>query len=45
VITACLTASSSNCSGDNPRLWTSVKVGDSVSPATVHVEGWSYYSP
>jgi hypothetical protein len=45
VITACLTASPPTCSGDNPRLWTNVEVGDAVSPQSVHVGGWSYYSP
>jgi hypothetical protein len=44
-ITACLTNSPPACSTDNPRLVAQVEVGDGVSPQTVHVQGWSYYSP
>jgi hypothetical protein len=40
VLWACI----SSCSGANPRLWTQVEIGDAVSPLTVHVQGWSYYS-
>ncbi|MHB8612362.1 MAG: hypothetical protein ACYDAL_08030 [Candidatus Dormibacteraceae bacterium] len=29
----------------NPHLWTNVEVGSASSPQTVHVLGWSYYSP
>jgi hypothetical protein len=45
VITACISSAPQTCSGANPRLWTSVEVGVSGSPRTVHVQGWSYYSP
>jgi hypothetical protein len=44
-LTACLTNSPPACSGDNPRLWAQVEVGSISSPQTVHVQGWSYYSP
>ena len=45
VLTSCISASPPACSGANPRLWTNVVVGVAGSPQTVHVEGWSYYSP
>jgi hypothetical protein len=45
VMSACITSASPACSGANPRLWASVEVGTSSSPLTVHVQGWSYYSP
>jgi hypothetical protein len=45
VLTTCLTTSPPACSGANPRLWTQVEVGVFGSPQTVHVQGWSYYSP
>jgi hypothetical protein len=45
VMTACLTTASPACSGANPRLWAQVEVGVAGSPQTVHVQGWSYYSP
>jgi hypothetical protein len=45
VLTACVGASSSGCSGVNPRLWTSVEIGVAGNAETVHVQGWSYYSP
>ena len=44
-LTACLSNSPPACSGDNPRLWAQVEVGAPDSPQTVHVQGWSYYSP
>jgi hypothetical protein len=45
VLTACLSTAPPACSGQNPRLWTSLEVGESGSPQTVHIQGWSYYSP
>ena len=45
IISACITVAPPACSGDNPRLWASVQVGAAGSPQTVHVQGWSYYSP
>lgn len=45
VLTACVSASPPACSGANPRLWASIEVGAAGSPQTVHVQGWSYYSP
>jgi hypothetical protein len=45
VMTACISQAPPACSGDNPRVWASVQVGAAGSPSTVHVEGWSYYSP
>ncbi|TAN33893.1 hypothetical protein EPN29_04480 [bacterium] len=44
-VTACLSAAPPACSGANPRLWAHVQVGVMGSPRTVHVTGWSYYSP
>jgi hypothetical protein len=44
-ITACLSSTPPTCSGVNPRLWTQVEVGSAGGPQTVHVQGWSYYSP
>jgi hypothetical protein len=44
-ITACLSSTPPTCSGVNPRLWTQVEVGSAGAPQTVHVQGWSYYSP
>jgi hypothetical protein len=45
VLTACLSSSPPTCSSINPRLWTQVEVGSAGNPRTVHVGGWSYYSP
>jgi hypothetical protein len=46
VLTACITVAPPNCSvGTNPRVWTHVEVGVAADPQTVHVQGWSYYSP
>jgi hypothetical protein len=45
VVTACMSTSPPACSGSNPQLWTSVEVGSASSLSTVHVKGWSYYSP
>jgi hypothetical protein len=45
VITACLSTAPPACSGVNPRLWASVQVGETGRLQTVHIEGWSYYSP
>jgi hypothetical protein len=44
-ITACLSDAPPVCSGVNPRLWAQAEVGDGSSPRTVHIGGWSYYSP
>jgi hypothetical protein len=44
-MTACLSSAPPACSGDNPRLWAQVQIGSALSPQTVHVQGWSYYSP
>jgi hypothetical protein len=48
-LSACI-GSGTTCSGVNPRLWAHVAVGSATttsgaSPQTVHVQGWSYYSP
>jgi hypothetical protein len=45
ILTACLSSSPPACSSTNPRLWTQVEVGSAGNPRTVHVGGWSYYSP
>ncbi len=45
VITACLSTAPPACSADNPRLWASIEVGAAGNPLTVHIQGWSYYSP
>jgi hypothetical protein len=45
VVTACMATSPPACSGSNPQLWASVEVGSASSLNTVHVKGWSYYSP
>ena len=46
VLTACISIAPPNCAvGSNPRLWTQVEVGDAASSRTVHIQGWSYYSP
>ena len=45
VLTACISKAPPACSGSNPRLWASVQVGAFGSAQTVHVQGWSYYSP
>jgi hypothetical protein len=45
VLTSCISTAPPACSGANPRLWTRVEVGVAGSPQTVHVQGWSYYSP
>lgn len=42
---ACLSTAPPACSSDNPRLLAQVEVGIAGSPQTVHVQGWSYYSP
>jgi hypothetical protein len=44
-LNACLSDTPPACSGDNPRLWAKVEVGSAGAPQTVHVQGWSYYSP
>jgi hypothetical protein len=44
-LTACMTNAAPVCSGDNPRLWAQVEIGSAVSPQTLHIQGWSYYSP
>jgi hypothetical protein len=49
-LSACI-GSGTTCSGVNPRLWAHVAVSSATnttsgaSPQTVHVQGWSYYSP
>jgi hypothetical protein len=43
-LTACIGALPVNCSGTNPRLWAQAQVM-AISPFTVQVTGWSYYSP
>jgi hypothetical protein len=48
-LSACI-GTGTTCSGVNPRLWAHVAVGSATttsgaSPQTVHVQGWSYYSP
>lgn len=45
VITACISTSPPTCSGDNPRLWVSARIGAPGAPRTVQILGWSYYSP
>jgi hypothetical protein len=46
VLTACISTAPPQCAaGSNPRLWSRVEVGDANSTQTVHVQGWSYYSP
>jgi len=46
VLTACISTAPPTCAvGSNPRLWSRVEVGDANSTQTVHVQGWSYYSP
>ncbi len=45
VLNTCISTAPPACSGANPRLWTRVEVGVAGSPQTVHVQGWSYYSP
>lgn len=45
VVTACITSSPTSCNSVNPRLWARVEVGAMGNPGTVHVSGWSYYSP
>ncbi len=45
VISACLSTAPPACSGENPRLWASIEVGQAGSPSTAHVQAWSYYSP
>jgi hypothetical protein len=45
VLNTCISTAPPACSGANPRLWTRVEVGIAGSPQTVHVQGWSYYSP
>jgi len=42
---AVMLAAITSTPGANPHLWASVEVGSSSSPQTVHVQGWSYYSP
>ena len=43
--TACLSTAPPACSGVNPRIWVRAEVGVAGSPQTVHITGWSYYSP
>lgn len=45
VITACVSASPPDCSGSTPYLRANIEVGASGNPQSVHVQGWSYYSP
>lgn len=45
VITSCLTNAPPACSGTNPRLWADLEIGTAGSPQSVHIMGWSYYSP
>lgn len=45
IVTACLSSAPPSCSGANPRLWVQVEVGVAGNHQTVHVQGWSYYSP
>ena len=45
VLTTCVSTAPPACSGANPRLWTQVEIGVAGSPQTVHIQGWSYYSP
>ena len=45
VLSACISSLPPDCSGVNPRVWASVEVGVAGRPQTVHVQGWSYYSP
>ena len=45
VVTACMSTAPPACSGSNPQLWATVEVGSASSLNTVHVRGWSYYSP
>jgi len=45
VISACISTVPPACASDNPRLWVSAQVGSEASNKTVHVQGWSYYSP
>jgi hypothetical protein len=44
VLIACITISST-CADQGPRLWAQVEVDTASSTPTVHVQGWSYYSP
>jgi hypothetical protein len=44
-MTACLSNVPPACSTDNPRLSAQVEVGVAGNNQTVHVQGWSYYSP
>jgi hypothetical protein len=43
VMTACINSCAGT--GPNPRLWTHIQVGVAGNSQTVHVQGWSYYSP
>ena len=45
VLSACISTSPPQCTGENPRLWASVQVGVQGNPKAVRVLGWSYYSP
>ena len=45
VLSACISTAPPSCSPDKPRLWANIEVGAGGSPQTVHVKGWSYYSP
>jgi hypothetical protein len=45
VVTACMSTAPPACSGSNPQLWASVDVAPADGLNTVHVKGWSYYSP
>jgi hypothetical protein len=43
-LTGCI-GTSTSCSDETPRLRATAEVGSWVSPRTVRVTGWSYYSP
>ena len=45
LMTSCLSNAPPACSTDNPRLSAQVDVGVAGNNQTVHVQGWSYYSP
>ncbi len=40
-----LSASITSSPAANPHLWASFEIGSSSRAQTVHVQGWSYYSP
>ena len=45
VVSACITTSPPACSGSNPRVLAELEIGVAGNVRTVHVQGWSYYSP